>query len=230
MTNTVPTDTWNKDELRAAVEAYFDMLRKDRQGEKFVKKKYYQDLAARFGRSEKAFEYRMQNISYVLTLLGREWLHGLRPAKNVGSNIAGEIESLIGEIEGKTLLPVAAFETEVREAIKKNRLAKPSGNLKPSMQASTVTQYKRDATVKAWVLQAANGVCESCAAAAPFKGSDGQPYLEVHHVRQLADGGSDTVTNAVALCPNCHREVHYGERSESLIAALYERVKRLVLE
>ncbi|MBE7567833.1 hypothetical protein [Acidithiobacillus sp. HP-11] len=33
----------------------------------------------------------------------------------------------------------------------------------------------------------------------------------MHRVRQLADNGSDTVTNAVALCPNCDREVHYVE-------------------
>ncbi|TOJ58505.1 hypothetical protein CGI36_22670 [Vibrio parahaemolyticus] len=26
----------------------------------------------------------------------------------------------------------------------------------------------------------------------------------------LKDGGSDTVENVKALCPNCHREAHYG--------------------
>ncbi|MFM0350878.1 HNH endonuclease [Paraburkholderia sp. RL17-347-BIC-D] len=26
----------------------------------------------------------------------------------------------------------------------------------------------------------------------------------------LAQGGPDTVANAIALCPNCHRERHYG--------------------
>ena len=60
--------------------------------------------------------------------------------------------------------------------------------------------------------------------------SDGLPFLEVHHLRQLADRGSDTVSNAVALCPNCHREAHYGEKSKALIARLYERVARLVRE
>ena len=35
-------------------------------------------------------------------------------------------------------------------------------------------------------------------------------YLEIHHVKRLADDGSDRITNAIALCPNCHREFHHG--------------------
>ncbi|WP_080666815.1 HNH endonuclease signature motif containing protein [Variovorax paradoxus] len=38
----------------------------------------------------------------------------------------------------------------------------------------------------------------------------GDPYLEVHHITPLALGGDDTVDNAWALCPNCHREKHFG--------------------
>ncbi|HXU34436.1 MAG TPA: HNH endonuclease [Thermoanaerobaculia bacterium] len=34
--------------------------------------------------------------------------------------------------------------------------------------------------------------------------------MEVHHRIRLAYGGEDTVENAVALCPNCHREAHHG--------------------
>ncbi|MEY0334745.1 HNH endonuclease [Providencia rettgeri] len=32
----------------------------------------------------------------------------------------------------------------------------------------------------------------------------------MHHVEWLANGGEDSVENAIALCPNCHREAHYG--------------------
>ncbi|MBP6603727.1 MAG: HNH endonuclease [Verrucomicrobiales bacterium] len=27
-------------------------------------------------------------------------------------------------------------------------------------------------------------------------------------------GGEDTINNAAALCPNCHREVHHGKTNE----------------
>ena len=52
-------DLWTHEELHAAVEAYIDMLRKELQGQPFVKKAYYRELALRFGRTEKSFEYRM---------------------------------------------------------------------------------------------------------------------------------------------------------------------------
>jgi 5-methylcytosine-specific restriction protein A len=224
------SDGWSKEELRASVDAYVEMQRKERQGQPFTKKRYYEDLAAKFGRTEKAFEYRMQNISYVMTLLGRNWLTGLKPAKNVGANVASEIEAMIAQAEGRQFVPVAAFEIEVREEAKRKKLSKPEGNRRPAATSSAITQYQRDATVKAWVLQQANGKCESCGQPAPFNGADGQPFLEVHHVRQLADNGTDTVTNAVALCPNCHREMHYGENSRALVLRLYERVTRLVRE
>ncbi len=224
------SDSWSKEELSASVEAYIEMQRKERQGQPFIKKRYYQDLTAKFGRTEKAFEYRMQNISYVMTLLGRVWLAGLKPAKNVGANVAAEIEAMIAQSEGRQFIPVTAFEIEAREEAKKKNLSKPQGNRRPTATSFAITQYQRDAAVKAWVLQQANGKCESCGQPAPFNGSDGLPFLEVHHVRQLADNGSDTVTNAAALCPNCHREAHYGENSRTLVSQLYERVSRLVRE
>lgn len=63
-------------------------------------------------------------------------------------------------------------------------------------------------------LDRANGICERCSCEAPFiRRSDGTRYLEVHHKVRLADGGEDTIENALALCPNCHRELHYGLRS-----------------
>jgi 5-methylcytosine-specific restriction protein A len=79
---------------------------------------------------------------------------------------------------------------------------------KPGKRAATTTSYQRSPVVKAYVLKRANGVCELCEQSAPFNKKNGEPYLEVHHVKQLADGGDDTIENAVALCPNCHRRVH----------------------
>jgi len=79
----------------------------------------------------------------------------------------------------------------------------PPGNKHPGTVSTSVIQYARDEAVRAWVLKDAAGACECCGDAAPFRGVDGQPFLEVHHVRSLSDGGTDTVLNTVALCPNC---------------------------
>jgi 5-methylcytosine-specific restriction endonuclease McrA len=73
------------------------------------------------------------------------------------------------------------------------------------------TTFLRNSDVIAEVLTRAKGRCELCMEAAPFpRKSDGTPYLEVHHKVRLADGGEDTVENAHALCPNCHRREHFG--------------------
>ena len=73
------------------------------------------------------------------------------------------------------------------------------------------TAFLRNSDVIAEVLARAEGRCELCEESAPFaRKSDGTPYLEVHHRVRLADRGEDTVENAYALCPNCHRRQHYG--------------------
>lgn len=104
-------------------------------------------------------------------------------------------------------------ETKVSRGLaKKERDKRLKQALKiPRLLTVTTTIYQRNADVVAEALERANGVCERCGAAAPFiRASDGTPYLEVHHKKRLADGGEDTVENAIAVCPNCHRELHFG--------------------
>lgn len=82
---------------------------------------------------------------------------------------------------------------------------------KPAMKYVTTLSFVRNPDVVAEVLSRANGVCESCGNPAPFvRASDKSPYLEVNHKIFLANDGEDTVANAEALCPNCHRQKHYG--------------------
>lgn len=92
----------------------------------------------------------------------------------------------------------------------------PRGVNKPSRSKREVAVVGRDPEVHRWVLQLADGRCELCGKRAPFKKANGVAFLEIHHVRRLADGGADVPTNAVALCPNCHREAHHGARSEEI--------------
>ena len=90
---------WSDAELEASVRSYLEMKDKELKGIKFTKVDYYRDLSKKFGRSEKSFEYRMQNISFVFSQLGREWVTGLKPAKNVGSHVFGKIDEIIDRIE-----------------------------------------------------------------------------------------------------------------------------------
>lgn len=82
---------------------------------------------------------------------------------------------------------------------------------KPEVLQVTTYVFVRNADVIEERLYLANGVCDTDPKHATFTSAkDGTPYLEVHHIRQLADGGEDTVENTIALCPNCHREKHFG--------------------
>ncbi|NUY03544.1 hypothetical protein G5S42_28405 [Paraburkholderia sp. JPY169] len=80
----------------------------------------------------------------------------------------------------------------------------------PEKMTVTTTVYRRNPYIIAQVLFRSKGRCEGCHKLAPFIRPDGSPYLEVHHIQRLADGGLDTAENAEALCPNCHRERHFG--------------------
>jgi 5-methylcytosine-specific restriction endonuclease McrA len=83
-------------------------------------------------------------------------------------------------------------------------------------QIQVISQaFRRNPDVVVEVLKRANGQCERCQAPAPFlRAKDQSPYLEVHHWKPLSEGGEDTPENAAALCPNCHRELHFGEIRE----------------
>lgn len=223
-------ESWTEAELRATVAAYMEMRSKALNGTPFVKKHYYSALASQLGRTEKAFEYRMQNISYICSLMGRTWIPGLKPAKNVGPQNAPILERLICEWEGQPYTGRAEFEHEVMAYQAKPGALPPAGTQEPKSRYGAATHYARDPHVKAWVLRAAEGLCECCDKPAPFITATGEPFLEVHHLRTLADGGSDTIGNAVALCPNCHRELHYGANKLELREAIYRKLPRLVRE
>ena len=223
-------ENWSEEELKAAVEAYVEMHRKEANNISFVKKQYYRALANRFNRTEKSFAYRMQNISYIYSLMGRNWLSGLNPAKHVGTRVANIIEKLIYEAEGNYAASNVAFEVSVRSFQAQKNLPQPKGIKLPSKTYSSTTSFSRDPQVKAWVLQQANGKCECCDKEAPFLSSEGKPFLETHHLRRLTDGGSDTISNVVALCPNCHREMHYGYDKKALKAGMYAKIHRLLEE
>jgi predicted HNH restriction endonuclease len=82
----------------------------------------------------------------------------------------------------------------------------------PSKSTAVSVVFKRNPDVVAEVINRANGKCELCKKNAPFlKSSDGSPYLEVHHWTFLSENGEDTVANATAICPNCHKRAHYGK-------------------
>lgn len=264
---------WSEDELKASVDAYLQMLQHERAKTPYTKTTVYRDLSTRFGRTAKAFEYRMQNISHLMLLMGWEWIPGLKPAPHVGAGVSRRLLQILkstaqrqssvfnrasSELRVQALIAQAKDgelswpfprdidpdefgftpedENSLDEDFKKASATvagrkplshAPAGVAKPTVVVTTVQQYSRDSAVVDWVLSRAKGICECCKQPAPFAGKDGTPFLEVHHVRQLADEGSDRLSNAVAVCPNCHRRLHCGIDADDVREKVYRNVSEL---
>ena len=93
------------------------------------------------------------------------------------------------------------------ELMKRAKLA----NGQPARRNRLASDFVRNPFVVAGALQRAQGKCEmpNCRREL-FERVDLRPYLEVHHIIPLAEAGDDTLANAAALCPTCHRELHHG--------------------
>lgn len=229
---------WTDEELTSAILAYLDMLRAELNGQSYSKAEVNRQLrtGALVTRTKGSIEFRMQNISAALYELKMPWIAGYLPAKNIGSTVKEKMVALLRTCGIEFLeayIPTSehtALATKVTSLRMQTVGMRPIGNFQPVMVSTIATSYVRDPAVKAWVLQAANGRCEGCDSQAPFVGNDGLPYLEVHHVMPLASHGSDTTTNAVALCPNCHRRCHSSIDRDDFKLTLYEKIPRLIVE
>lgn len=113
------------------------------------------------------------------------------------------------------------------EALSAPSIPKPNGQASPAKASRTTTVFERDPLVRAFVLRRSKGSCECCGKDAPFLDLHGEPFLEVHHVTPLANGGKDVVENTVAICPNCHRECHLGRDASALGRRLLEKARSL---
>ncbi|MCB9420578.1 MAG: HNH endonuclease [Ardenticatenaceae bacterium] len=143
--------------------------------------------------------------------------HWINDARNLPQDIGEEIKTIFGFIpwEEEAVQYYSKLDKDVAASRKLNREERQM-RLKLAPKIPEVTLiiqrvYKRNPDVVAHVLERANGICEECGKPAPFiRSSDNTPYLEVHHKIPLSYGGEDIVENAMAVCPNCHRKLHYA--------------------
>lgn len=102
---------------------------------------------------------------------------------------------------------IDGWSLEVLRAAAMKAVSTPEIN---AWQKSEQIRRQRSDRIKEYVLKRANGICELTGNVAPFKKENGEPYLEVHHINRLSDGGIDHPVNCAAITPNAHREIHYG--------------------
>lgn len=147
---------------------------------------------------EGIFEY----VEYVTEEDDRKWF---RLKKKELNKLDGLItaEQYTKELEENIKNIQQLSDAEINDRISKSD--------KPEVITVVSKVYKRSPEVVVATLRRAKGYCEKCGCKAPFiRKSDNTPYLEVHHRIPLSEGGADNLDNTIALCPNCHRELHFG--------------------
>jgi HNH endonuclease len=97
----------------------------------------------------------------------------------------------------------------------------------PPKRTRQINDFVRDPYIVAAALARAEDQCEmpNCRSLL-FQRDDDRSYLEVHHVVPLGEGGDDTLVNAAALCPSCHRELHFGKlrlKKRALLRGVIEK-------
>jgi 5-methylcytosine-specific restriction protein A len=226
---------WSDPELSAALEAYLHALQLSLAGKPVKPASVIANLheGALQNRTLHSLELRMRNISSVLYDLKLPYLPQWRPARNVGSRVKARIVGLIPKTD---IFKLEIYsETTERDLLEKRvsllrkqkEIALPNGSLQPDWEMKNIKFFYRNPAIKAWILENAKGICEGCDSPAHFRGSDGLPYLEVHHVLPLSQGGSDRTENTVALCSNCHTRCHYSIDRDEFKLYLYQKVIRL---
>ncbi|MFA5177573.1 MAG: HNH endonuclease signature motif containing protein [Candidatus Omnitrophota bacterium] len=164
----------------------------------------------------------LRNVAHCTTLLPTSVLRkksdglALKPRTRAGG--WSEVFD-VGDILMLPTEPIQDYETDLNQAVEQSKESTEAERRKRLASAERLpervqllsTGFRRNADVIIEVLRRSAGVCEKCKRPAPFlRRSDGMPFLEVHHWQPLCKGGEDTVENAGALCPNCHREAHFG--------------------
>ena len=107
-------------------------------------------------------------------------------------------------------------EVETSDLVSLRELAYGRSSVEAPKSSRITSYYKRADLIKRYVLKRANEYCEYCGRRAPFLTKDLRPYLEVHHILSLSDGGPDDPRWVIALCPNCHRMAHYSKDAEKI--------------
>lgn len=86
-------------------------------------------------------------------------------------------------------------------------------DLEPKERAKKVQSHlDRGNAVTSALKKLLDAKCQICGWEG-FEKKNGDGFIEAHHIVQISDKieGSLCTENVILLCPNCHREVHYGK-------------------
>jgi hypothetical protein len=187
------------------------------------------DWANRYGAALDRVELIRPPISLVViskSVPKLKWAKYPRSITTLAPRLAMQVKELIKERRTAGIAIIdnrSLFGANIEEL---RSLAIQSARTSAKGRQITVTRRERSQWIHHYVLRRASGNCEGCDEQAPFRKADGEPYLEPHHTKRLADDGPDHPATVIALCPNCHRHAHSARDMAIFNQSL---IKKLVL-
>lgn len=170
-------------------------------GSALEKARVYRELAAQHGRTSKAWEYRMQNISHVLDQAGKPWLPGLLPASKVGAKVEPKLAKFLG-LSGETLTSVSGPTRGLLE--QEAKAAEASGSFTPMDEVderrrvlAAIVRRRGQAAFRKALLDAYGGRCA-------MTGCNVVDALEAAHIRPYSGQSSSVVSNGLPLRADVH--------------------------
>lgn len=146
--------------------------------------------------------------------------------------LLSEIDPTMSKYVGK--LSEEEYQLSIENIVKnKAVLSYPKESKSIQKQRLTICQYVRDAQIAAYAKQQALYKCEFNSEHKTFISEiSNKQYVEAHHLipmkyQELFFKPLDVPENIVALCPNCHRAIHYAvpEIKNQLISFLFNKRK-----
>ncbi|WP_306427064.1 MULTISPECIES: HNH endonuclease [Burkholderia] len=173
---------------------------------KSIKSSYY--YAERSSKADRAPEARMGHE------IISSWLN--QGDEVVIGNVGTQLFAIKTKAAPKSVTAITA--EVVARADKKTVLERAKeAKGKPEKQEIRRNDFARNPYVVRGAILRSAGKCEMPGCKCElFEKEDGTTYLEVHHVTPLSEDGDDTMANAAALCPRCHRELHFGKERLTL--------------
>lgn len=137
--------------------------------------------------------------------------------QSIGDFLDQNLESYISYVSVSSDIDEEAIETVIPDNLSKAERLEHLKELANKALEDTSRKYitvdgrkiMRKSILVKLVKERDDNKCQSCGFT--FKKKNGENYVEVAHMRGLAEGGPDHPDNMVALCPNCHKKLDMGD-------------------
>lgn len=142
---------------------------------------------------------------------------------------------VLAEIDSETGESTSLLETGINALDVLRTLNSRYSGVQPAERAKKIQNHLDRGSAVTRALKSLLGAkCQICGWKG-FKKKNEEDFIEAHHIVQLSERieGSLCTENIVLLCPNCHREIHYGkdfsvyDDSDSIVIVLSAQETRI---